>query len=92
MFATLLTALLVASNVHGYTGVQRSGHTVYRVMRGSPAEKAGLRDKDKIVSVDGGPVHQLDGPCGQNVELDINRDGEILHFTVERLPKEEVYK
>lgn len=92
MFATLLTALLVSSTCHGFVGIQRSGDSVYRVIKDSPAEKAGVKANDKIISVDGGPVGQLDGPAGVNVEIDIKRKGEILHFSIERLPKDQVYR
>jgi carboxyl-terminal processing protease len=57
------------------------------VFPGSPAEKAGLRENDTLVSVDGKPVNGLDqdalrallrGKVGTSVQLAIRRDGVAL--------------
>ncbi|MFN8537447.1 MAG: PDZ domain-containing protein [Thermomicrobiales bacterium] len=84
-----------------YTGIgivliaSRKPPTISKVFRGSPAEKAGLRPLDAIVTVDGNDVSQLlpdqlgpylRGPAGTSVRLTIRRPGEAapLEFTITR--------
>jgi carboxyl-terminal processing protease len=69
--------------------------TIIAPMRGSPAERAGLRAGDVITEVDGvsiegmtidDAVRRVRGPEGTSVNLTIERPGveETLQFTVER--------
>jgi carboxyl-terminal processing protease len=69
--------------------------TVIKVYRGSPAEKAGLRQLDEIIAVDGVDVSELPvdqvsplvrGPEGTQVKLTVRRQGEAapLEFTITR--------
>ncbi len=92
MFLTLLTALLVTTNVKGFTGIQRDGSSVYSVAKHSPAAAAGIKVNDKILKIDGADKGELIGPAGVNVELDVQRGDELLHFSVPRVPHEEAYR
>ena len=67
-----------------------------RVYPGTPAETAGLRVGDRIVSVDGAPVdaatyasylegvQRMRGPDGAEVVLGVLRDGQTLEFPLTR--------
>jgi carboxyl-terminal processing protease len=66
---------------------------VLGVMPGSPAERAGIRDGDKILTVAGkfykgktlrDVVADLRGKPGETVKLSILRDTEVLSFSIER--------
>ena len=64
---------------------QRVPHVVIlSVIKGSPAEQAGLRAHDSILSIDGEPVHadeglnvveRIRGPAGSSVILDVQTPG-----------------
>jgi len=61
---------------------------VQEVQSGTPADKAGLRAKDKIVSVDGHPFHSVASLLaymqmgkGAPIALDVNRDGADVKLT-----------
>ncbi len=61
---------------------------VDKVTKGSPAEKAGMKDGDRIVSIDSLPVtyfqkfqHQLKSYAGKKVNLGIERDGKLLSIS-----------
>jgi len=64
---------------------------VHRVLAGSPAAEAGVREGDVIVAVDGRPtreftleqIRQLFKQEGRKVELVIQRDGEQLEISLE---------
>jgi predicted metalloprotease with PDZ domain len=91
IFAITLFGMLVSSSVHGYIGVQRAGHRIEHVIERSPAEKAGLKVGDKVLSVDGKKDASIDGPAYENVELEIKRHDEILHFEIQRVSHLEAY-
>ncbi|MBB4264603.1 S41 family peptidase [Roseospira visakhapatnamensis] len=66
---------------------------VEEVVRGAPAEAAGLRAGDRIVSVDGRPLERADmtlvrnllrGPVGASVRLGVDRGGQRLSVTIRR--------
>jgi C-terminal processing protease CtpA/Prc len=90
--AILLSALLLGGSTHGYTGINRAGDSVYKVHKNSPADRAGIKVNDKILLIDGHKKGDIDGPAGINVELDIKRGDQMLHFTVPRVPHDEAYK
>jgi regulator of sigma E protease len=63
---------------------------VGKVVPGSPAERAGLREGDEIVAVDGAPVADFEGLVGrvqprpgERIVLDVRRDGEALAVPVQ---------
>lgn len=62
-------------------------------MPDSPAEKAGLQTGDIIIGVDGNDITALDmngvierirGIAGTSVTITVNRNGQTMHFTMER--------
>ena len=78
--------------------------TIVAPIKGSPAEKAGLRPKDKILKIDGKSIEGLDlneavskirGEKGTKVKLEIERPGTKKPFTKEitrdKIPVETVY-
>lgn len=67
--------------------------TITSVIKGTPAEEAGLRRGDRIIAVDGGStegesldevVSRVRGPEGEPVTLTIARGGEELEVTMTR--------
>lgn len=77
-------------------GLRRGAVTVIAPLRGSPAERAGIRARDIIVKIDGDKVNhaltltevvsKIRGPAGTEVKLTVVREGadEPLEFTVRR--------
>lgn len=78
--------------------------TIVSPFKDSPAEKAGLKPKDQIISVDGENIEGLDlskavkkirGPKGSKVKLEILRPGASETFTIvvirDTIPLESVY-
>ncbi|GIV56070.1 MAG: hypothetical protein KatS3mg040_0838 [Candidatus Kapaibacterium sp.] len=65
---------------------QDEGIIVTQVLRGSPAEKAGIEPYDVIVEIDGMPIHSRDdldvaindGVVGQRLQITVERDGKRL--------------
>jgi regulator of sigma E protease len=64
--------------------------TVGKVLPGSPAERAGLREGDHIVAVDGQAVEDFEGLVaqiqprpGQRLELSVERGGDTIPIEVE---------
>jgi serine protease Do len=75
-----------------YYGVKGdAGVLVTKVFPGDPAEKAGMRDKDIVLEVNGKKVHSsrelsrtiAEAPVGQKTELLVLRDGTKKEFTIE---------
>jgi len=59
------------------------------IMPGSPAERAGLKTGDHIVSVDGQPIYHfaavgsfIESHTNQDINLQVDRDGQALAFSV----------
>jgi carboxyl-terminal processing protease len=82
-----------SSNFVGIGVVTTSGLIIGEVFTGSPAEIAGVRIGDRIISVNGVPVEgqtsqevsgQIRGPAGEPVTLTFSRDGAPLTFTITR--------
>jgi carboxyl-terminal processing protease len=72
---------------------------IVRVIRGSPAERAGIRGGDRILAIDGRPVDQfsadqganlLQGPEGSQVTLTVAAPGEPARQTTIRRQRVEV--
>lgn len=76
---------------------QDEGIIVTQVLRGSPAEKAGIEPYDVIVEIDGMPIHSRDdldvaindGVVGQRLQIVVERDGKRLtkSLVLERRPR-----
>ncbi|KXB98121.1 MAG: hypothetical protein AA908_01590 [Chlorobi bacterium NICIL-2] len=76
---------------------QDEGIIVTQVLRGSPAEKAGIEPYDVIVEIDGMPIHSRDdldvaindGVVGQRLQIIVERDGKRLtkSLVLERRPR-----
>ncbi len=67
--------------------------TIITPLKGSPAEKAGLKSNDIITAVDNEPVEgqtiaeiskKIKGPAGTNVKVTIKRDNQKLDFEITR--------
>lgn len=77
-----------------YMGVDKDGNTIVSApIKGSPAEKVGIKTEDIIVEVDGENVLGIDssliaskikGTAGTNVHLKIARGTEYLEFDITR--------
>jgi len=77
----------------GYS--EEGGLRVVDAPSGGPAARAGLREGDRIITLEGEPVRGLNldevvarlrGPIGSEVELEIVRDGEAITLRVRRAP------
>lgn len=76
-------------------GPEASGHRmfIYRVSNGGPAEKAGVKRGDYLLSIDGQDVAGLDfrkllrlmeGPKGSKVPVVLSRSGTLIRLDIER--------
>jgi carboxyl-terminal processing protease len=74
-------------------GVRDSTFTITDVMNGYEAQKKGLRIGDKIIELDGKDLRgvkyestrlMVRGPVGTNLNVKIDREGEILNFDLTR--------
>lgn len=68
---------------------------IFRVTPEGPAEKAGLKEGDELLSIDGTDLtrqtyrqlrNMFEGPTGSKVKLAISRNGSLKRFEVERKP------
>ncbi len=96
------TAALVAcggsdvGGIHARMGFsEERGLRVVEVEPDGPAARAGLREGDRIVTIEGEAVRemsldellsQLRGPVGSHVTLEIFRDGELQELEAQRTP------
>jgi C-terminal processing protease CtpA/Prc len=81
------------SNAEGHIGVRVSSTGgVNYIHPDSPADKAGIRVRDQIVTVNGRKHAKDDitGPPGTTVKLEIQRGKETLTFIVERIDYREI--
>jgi regulator of sigma E protease len=75
----------------GYAGWDYQGQTeLAGIERGSPAEKAGLKKGDLVVSVNGMPIHSqvklreiIGASGGKPIEIQVDRNGRNETFTVQ---------
>ena len=77
----------------------RSGDTttvVHEIRQDSLSDKAGLKPGDRVLSVDGvepavapfGKVREaMRGPVGTLARITVDRDGQVIEFNIERLPR-----
>lgn len=65
---------------------------ITKVHYGSPAEKAGLKKDDRIVSVDGDEDGEIPGPVDTPVIVVVKRNSEYITFVLERVSSEEIRK
>ncbi|MYM22563.1 RIP metalloprotease RseP [Duganella sp. FT135W] len=70
-------------------GVSRPAPVVHQVMPGSPAERAGLREGDLLIAVDGTPVADgiafidiIQASVGKTVQVELKRAGQPLALSV----------
>ena len=74
------------------------GAVISTVQPGSPAEKAGVRERDVVVAMNGRPVRSASElrarlgltPIGEEVELRVNRGGEARTMRAQIAPPQEV--
>jgi C-terminal processing protease CtpA/Prc len=80
--------------IHARMGWSEDGLRVVDVPEDGPAAHAGLREGDRVVSIDGAPVtlltmneavDRLRGPTGTRCELEVLRDGEVLTLRIPRM-------
>lgn len=105
-WAVLLLAVFVAYIVASIEGVHgapsqanvgffafrlaQDGRTVAIVYQGGPAERAGLRTGDVIVSIDGGPVSDRGGVAGTVARVEVRRGEQNLSIEIGRVVRTDV--
>ncbi len=67
---------------------------IHEVAAGTPAERAGLRERDLVVAVNGSPVGSVNDlqrvmvlADADDVQFEVVRDGQVRHFVVHRDPR-----
>lgn len=90
-----------ANDPEGDTGISavyspsRKGVVIARIAPDSPAQKAGLKELDEVLSVDGVDMQRqsfrqmreiLRGDVGTKVKLAISRNGQLKRYEIERQP------
>jgi len=70
-------------------GIEETAPVITAVMHGSPAEAAGFKEGDRVVAIEGQPVHtwsQLTGLVKESpnrpLKFDVSRNGQIVTLTV----------
>lgn len=89
-FDTVVTPVFSERQGGGYAGWEERGEVQFSgVEPGYPADKAGIKDNDSLVSVDGQPVHSsikfhqiTEGSGGKPLLLEIMRDKKIIQVPV----------
>jgi hypothetical protein len=79
--------------IGAHVGVGAGALVFKGVFPGDPAERAGIREGDRIVSVDGedasrfspaDAIQRIRGESGSSVGISVERDGKVLDFVVAR--------
>jgi len=82
----------------GYSGIALPGieAIVAKTLKGGPAEKAGIRADDKIVAIDGQPIHYwhemsalVQASQGKELEIEVLRNNQKLMFHIKPEYREE---
>ena len=90
-FDTIVTPVFNEARGGGYAGWDEKGEVLFSGMEpGYPAEKAGIKDGDTLVSVNGQPVHSsikfhqiTEGSAGKPLHLELSRDGKTFQVDVQ---------
>ncbi len=93
--ANFLLAIVLYSSVNAVVGVRQTSPVFQVVEKGSPAEKAGIRPGDRVVSIDGSEIESYNDLAreifpspGREFDIGIDRDGKRLNFKVTAEQKE----
>ncbi|MHC4215073.1 MAG: PDZ domain-containing protein [Planctomycetota bacterium] len=80
----------------GFIGINLENWPTLKVVPGTAAEKAGIKDGDVVLKVNGNDISHIKtstdaqnlflGKIGEKVVLTIKRGEQILTFEIERLP------
>lgn len=94
LIGIILTESKTVNREDGFVGLKFTNNgVVQRVFEGSPAARAGVRENDRIIAVDGLQVEGFSqdaiakliiGPLGSSVTLKLSRAGEPLEVTIIR--------
>jgi regulator of sigma E protease len=90
-FDTIVTPVFNEARGGGYAGWDEKGEVLFSgIEPGYPADKAGIKDGDTLVGVDGQPVHSsikfhqiTEGSAGKPLHLELIRDGKNFQVDVQ---------
>lgn len=70
-------------------GIEETAPVITAVMNGSPAMAAGFKEGDRVVAIEGQPIHawsQMTGLVKESpnrpLKIEVNRDGQVISLTV----------
>jgi regulator of sigma E protease len=102
---TIIPTAVTSSEVGSAGWFAEDPVVVGRVEPDLPAAKAGIKEDDRIVALDGQPLHSIEGVIEslqrtkeQPVDLTVMRSGQTLHFHIQPVlaktedPKEKMYR
>lgn len=73
-------------------GIEPAELYIYQIKKGSPADKAGVQSKDKVVRINGEEVHAWNDVLTRVKAFDPDKQKEGIEFTVVRDAKESSFK
>ena len=98
-FEPKIPADYIKPEQRGFVGINLESWPTLKVVEGMPAEKAGIKDGDIVLKVDGNDISDvksssdalnlLFGKAGEKVVLTVQRGEQILTFEIERAPSPE---